>query len=606
MSVCGALLLPSDHSTQKNLECQQLSPLEREFRQLDECRSWSLFYERIQNLASVESCQLTLSAANEVGNRWKNRYRDIIPYDETRVLLKSESTGDYINANFVKVKEVPSRRYILTQGPLLQTAGHFWQMVVEQKCPVIIMLNRFTEKGALKCFNYFPDHAATLNFPDANCSVTCVLEENKGLYTLRTLEVVNVLTNLTHEVLHFHYTRWPDFGVPEYSSSMLNLLWDVRRTGALDDPDRPGIVHCSAGVGRSGTFVLMDIALSMIEKQNSMEGVNLPQLLIQLRQCRMGIIQTAQQLRYCYLAVIEGGKILLSTPPEERAALVFSEHNHISADENGESDSDDEISSEEEDVESNHVEATEVDIQDDKRKIIRHLRMCAAKRGVALHPNYLCSLNSSSSASTDEEDEVEIRELFNQSCRKPNRYHHFLNQNHFPPLPIEVEEVQGGEIEESIVMSHNSLPVQSNESNQLEEDALHQPLPVIVVPGVNAPSSLATQAEPSVEGKEEGKKEAGEAKAEELEKLELIRQLREARLARQAQTRARLAEITARMAEKNMLRHRWLPERIAQPLRTFFTRTGFFSNLTEAVLFVLGIFSFLAAVSLGLWWRHRS
>ncbi|KAL5964286.1 Tyrosine-protein phosphatase non-receptor type 1 [Taenia solium] len=606
MSVCGAVLLPSDHGTQTNLECQELSPLEREFRQVDECCSWSLFYEHIQNLASVESCKLTLSAANEVENRWKNRYRDIIPYDETRVLLESESTGDYINANFVKVKEVPSRRYILTQGPLLQTAGHFWQMVWEQNCPIIIMLNRFTEKGTLKCFNYFPNHTETLNFPDANCSVTCISEEKKGLYTLRTLEVVNILTNVTHEVLHFHYTRWPDFGVPEYSSSMLNLLWDVRRTGALDDPDRPGIVHCSAGVGRSGTFVLIDIALAMIEKQNSMKGVDLPQLLVQLRQCRMGIIQTAQQLRYCYTAVIDGGKIILSTLPEERAALVFSEHNQLSADEDCESDSDDKIDSEEEDVQINDVETTDMDIQDDERKILRHLRMCAAKRGVTLHPNYLGSLNSSSSASTDEENEVEIKGLFNQNCRKSSCYHHSLTQNHYTSPPIEVEEVQAGEIGESIVMSHSPPPVQSNESDRPEEDAL-QHSPGLVVPDVNAPSSLATQDEPLAEDEEERKKVVGnEEEVEQREKLELIRQLREARLARQTQTRTRLAEITARMAEKNMLRHRWLPERIAQPLRTFFTRTGFFNNLTEAILFVLGIFSLLVAVSLGLWWRHRS
>ncbi|KAM7541885.1 hypothetical protein Aperf_G00000015117 [Anoplocephala perfoliata] len=322
MSVCGAVLVPSDHSTQVDRNDQDLSPLEREFQHLDECRSWSLFYEQIQNLASAESSKFGLTAATEPENRWKNRYRDIIPYDETRILLESESTGDYINADYVKVNEVPSRRYILTQGPLPQTVGHFWQMVWEQKSPAIIMLNRFTEKGTLKCFDYFPVYPQTLVFPDSKTSVTCISEENKGLYALRTLELVNKENNETHQVLHFHYTRWPDFGVPDYSSSMLNLLWDVRRTGALDDPDRPAIIHCSAGVGRSGTFVLIDLALTMIEKQNSMEGLDLPQLLIQLRQCRMGIIQTAQQLRFSYTAVIEGGRVLLSTPPEERAALV--------------------------------------------------------------------------------------------------------------------------------------------------------------------------------------------------------------------------------------------------------------------------------------------
>uniref|UniRef100_A0A0R3SWL5 protein-tyrosine-phosphatase n=1 Tax=Hymenolepis diminuta TaxID=6216 RepID=A0A0R3SWL5_HYMDI len=205
-------------------------------------------------LATIEGSKLSLSAATESENRWKNRYRDIIPYDETRVLLESKSTGDYINANYVKVNEVSSRRYILTQGPLLQTVGHFWQMIWEQKSPVIIMLNRFTEKGTLKCFNYFPlNSQQTLTFPDSSYSVTCISEENKGLYALRSLEVVN--NDEIHQILHFHYTRWPDFGVPDYSSSMLNLLWDVRRTA---------IIHCSAGVGRSGTFVLIDLALTMV------------------------------------------------------------------------------------------------------------------------------------------------------------------------------------------------------------------------------------------------------------------------------------------------------------------------------------------------------
>lgn len=81
---------------------------------------------------------------------------------------------------------------------------------------------------------------------------------------LSTMFVFYFKVNYIHEVLHFHYTRWPDFGVPDFSSSMLNFLWDVRRTGALDDPDRPAIVHCSAGVGRSGTFVLIDLALVMV------------------------------------------------------------------------------------------------------------------------------------------------------------------------------------------------------------------------------------------------------------------------------------------------------------------------------------------------------
>ncbi|VDD76640.1 unnamed protein product [Mesocestoides corti] len=179
--------------------------------------------------------------------------------------MESAFAGDYINANFVSVKDFPSRRYILTQGPLLQTAGHFWQMIWDQKCPVIIMLNRHTEKGTVKCFEYFPEHGETLNFPDADFSVTCASDSPKRMYTVRSLKLTNVSTNESRELLHFHYTHWPDFGVPDYSGSMLNFLWDIRRTGALDCPERPCVVHCSAGVGRSGTFVLIDLALAMMD-----------------------------------------------------------------------------------------------------------------------------------------------------------------------------------------------------------------------------------------------------------------------------------------------------------------------------------------------------
>lgn len=158
--------------------------------------------KRIQNLACAESSKLSLTAANETENRWKNRYRDIVPCtyrnifitfidDSTRVKLECTSTGDYINANYVEVKEVPDRRYILTQGPLLHTAGHFWQMVWEQNSPVIIMLNRFTERGTLKCFEYFPAKSEKLFFSDAKLTVSCISEIPKGLYILRTLNVTS-------------------------------------------------------------------------------------------------------------------------------------------------------------------------------------------------------------------------------------------------------------------------------------------------------------------------------------------------------------------------------------------------------------------------------
>ncbi|VDL92325.1 unnamed protein product [Schistocephalus solidus] len=220
-----------------------------------------IFLQQIQNASFVKTDSLKTSSARLAENRLKNRYRDICPYDETRVVLHHPASGDYINASYVQIDEIPSRRYILTQGPLQLTTQHFWQMVWEQRCPAIIMLNRILEKGTIKCFAYFPRLSETKNFKEVGLSVRCVSERHCGAYILREFDLTNTTTNETHCVLHFHYMRWPDFGVPGSPSSMLNFLWSVRRTGVLKNPEFPCVIHCSAGVGRSGTFVLIDLAL---------------------------------------------------------------------------------------------------------------------------------------------------------------------------------------------------------------------------------------------------------------------------------------------------------------------------------------------------------
>nr|CDS25609.2 tyrosine protein phosphatase non receptor type [Hymenolepis microstoma] len=627
MSVCGVVLMPSGHCTQVDINVQELSPLEREFSHLDESRSWNLFYEAcLLQLNPKTDGKIDTEILSPVSWGLDLTFLD----DETRVLLQSESTGDYINANYVKVNEVPSRRYILTQGPLPQTVGHFWQMVLEQKSRVIIMLNRFTEKGTLKCFNYFPlNSQQTLTFPESTFSVTCISEENKGLYAIRTLEAVNSDTNEAHRIQHFHYTRWPDFGVPDYSGSMLNLLWDVRRTGALDDPDRPAIIHCSAGVGRSGTFILIDLALTMIEKQNSMEGVNLPSLLIQLRQCRMGIIQTAQQLRYSYAAVVEGGRLLLATPPEERLDLVFPEHDRHAADtddddigsdsttsEDISSDSDD--SSADSDVINEIVDfPSEVHLPqnfNNEPELLRHLWMRSGG-------DCVMEDDFSSSGSSNEENEIEIMELFDR--RKSYHQNHAFQS---PCPPVKFEEVldNGDVIKETVVMSQSSEPSEqqpsnnNNTSNNNNNDGQQPPNENVQKEGgqgedIQEKHSNEEEKEQGndeqSDSQEEGEEEElspEELKIKEEEALELIRERHEARLARQERTRAKIAELTQRMAEKDMLRKRWLPPIVAEPLRTFYTGYGLFNNLTEAALFTMGLVSLFVAVTVGLWYHHTS
>ncbi|XP_063555442.1 tyrosine-protein phosphatase non-receptor type 2 isoform X14 [Gorilla gorilla gorilla] len=193
-------------------------------------------------------------------NRNRNRYRDVSPYDHSRVKLQN-AENDYINASLVDIEEA-QRSYILTQGPLPNTCCHFWLMVWQQKTKAVVMLNRIVEK------------------------------ESSGE---------------TRTISHFHYTTWPDFGVPESPASFLNFLFKVRESGSLNPDHGPAVIHCSAGIGRSGTFSLVDTCLVLMEKG---DDINIKQVLLNMRKYRMGLIQTPDQLRFSYMAIIEGAKCI--------------------------------------------------------------------------------------------------------------------------------------------------------------------------------------------------------------------------------------------------------------------------------------------------------
>ncbi|XP_077022835.1 tyrosine-protein phosphatase non-receptor type 1 isoform X3 [Tamandua tetradactyla] len=243
-------------------------------------------------------------------NKNRNRYRDVSPFDHSRIKLHQED-NDYINASLIKMEEA-QRSYILTQGPLPNTCGHFWEMVWEQKSRGVVMLNRVMEKGSLKCAQYWPQkEEKEMIFEDTNLKLTLMSEDVKSYYTVRQLELENLTTQETREILHFHYTTWPDFGVPESPASFLNFLFKVRESGSLSLEHGPIVVHCSAGIGRSGTFCLADTCLLLMDKRKDPSSVDIKKVLLEMRKFRMGLIQTADQLRFSYLAVIEGAKFIM-------------------------------------------------------------------------------------------------------------------------------------------------------------------------------------------------------------------------------------------------------------------------------------------------------
>ncbi|KAM5135488.1 tyrosine-protein phosphatase non-receptor type 1 [Mantella aurantiaca] len=280
--------------------------MEREFREADINCSWGSIYQEIRHEASDFPCKV----ARLPENKTRNRYRDVSPFDHSRIKLHRED-NDYINASLIKMEEA-QRSYILTQGPLPNTCGHFWEMVWEQKSSGVVMLNRVIEKGSIKCAQYWPKKEdSPMVFEDADLKLTLLSEDIKSYYTIRVLELENLSAQETREILHFHYTTWPDFGVPESPASFLNFLFKVRESGCLNPEHGPIVVHCSAGIGRSGTFCLADTCLLLMDKRKEPSSVDIKQVLLEMRKYRMGLIQTADQLRFSYLAVIEGAKFIM-------------------------------------------------------------------------------------------------------------------------------------------------------------------------------------------------------------------------------------------------------------------------------------------------------
>ncbi|XP_028317781.1 tyrosine-protein phosphatase non-receptor type 2 isoform X1 [Gouania willdenowi] len=279
--------------------------MEKEFEDVDSEGHWQKLFSEIRN----ESQEFAYKVAKYPENRNRNRYRDVSPFDHSRVMLEN-TENDYINASLVVVEEA-QRSYILTQGPLRNTCGHFWLMIWQQRTKAVIMLNRVIEKGSEKCAQYWPTtEEREMAFRDTCILVTLLSEDTKSYYTTRILELQNVTTGEKRQLYHFHYTTWPDFGVPESPASFLNFLFRVRESRALEVDHGPAVVHCSAGIGRSGTFSLVDTCLVLIDKRKN-PSVDIKGILLDMRKYRMGLIQTPDQLRFSYMAVIEGTKFIM-------------------------------------------------------------------------------------------------------------------------------------------------------------------------------------------------------------------------------------------------------------------------------------------------------
>ncbi|XP_048577171.1 neurofilament medium polypeptide isoform X2 [Nematostella vectensis] len=274
---------------------------------LDNSEGWVPFFHKL-NWQSRENAG-KVAAAKLPANRPLNRYRDVLPYDHSRIILESTQNGtDYINANLVEFPEL-GKRYILAQGPLPHTADHFWQMVWENNSKAVIMLNKVMEKNQIKCFQYWPcgERYAHVNCLELDSFQIKYITENRSEeFTVRILELENKKTKETRVVYHYHYLTWPDFGVPKAPGYFLSFLFECRNAGVLSSDVGPAVIHCSAGIGRSGTFVMIDSILAEVEATGNLNAVDLGERLLAARQYRVGLIQTPDQLRFTSIAILEG------------------------------------------------------------------------------------------------------------------------------------------------------------------------------------------------------------------------------------------------------------------------------------------------------------
>ncbi|XP_077331831.1 receptor-type tyrosine-protein phosphatase S isoform X14 [Lithobates pipiens] len=243
--------------------------------------------------------QFTWEHSNLEVNKPKNRYANVIAYDHSRVILMPVEGilgSDYVNANYIDGYR-KQNAYIATQGPLPDTFGDFWRMVWEQRSATIVMMTRLEEKSRIKCDQYWPTRGADTY---GIIQVTLLDTIELATFCVRTFSLHKNGSTEKREVRQFQFTAWPDHGVPEYPTPFLAFL---RRVKTCNPPDAgPIIVHCSAGVGRTGCFIVIDAMLERIKHEKTVDIYGHVTL---MRSQRNYMVQTEDQYSFIHDALFE-------------------------------------------------------------------------------------------------------------------------------------------------------------------------------------------------------------------------------------------------------------------------------------------------------------
>ncbi|XP_034529847.1 receptor-type tyrosine-protein phosphatase F-like [Notolabrus celidotus] len=255
------------------------------------------FYQEYESIDPGQ--QFTWEHSNLEVNKPKNRYANVTAYDHSRVILTTVDGvpgSDYINANYVDGHR-KQNAYIATQGPLQETMSDFWRMVWEQRTSTIVMMTRLEEKSRVKCDQYWPSRGTETY---GMIQVTMVDTVELATYNLRTFALYKNGSSEKREIRQFQFMAWPDHGVPGYPTPTIAFL---RRVKATNPPDAgPMVIHCSAGVGRTGCFIVID---AMLERMKHEKSVDIYGYVTCIRTQRNYMVQTEDQYIFIHEALLE-------------------------------------------------------------------------------------------------------------------------------------------------------------------------------------------------------------------------------------------------------------------------------------------------------------
>ncbi|NXK20600.1 PTPRV phosphatase, partial [Arenaria interpres] len=259
------------------------------------------FFQEFEELKEVGKEQPKVEAELPA-NVSKNRYPHVLPYDHSRVKLSQlgeDPHSDYINANFMP-GYTSQQEFIATQGPLKKTIEDFWRLVWEQNVCNIIMLTVCMENGRVLCDHYWPSESAPVSY--GHICVHLLSQSSSEEWTMREFKLWHEGIRAERHVSHLHYTAWPDHGIPESTTSIMTFRELVRERIQSTKDAGPTLVHCSAGVGRTGTFIALDRLLQQMKQEKVVDTFG---VVYTLRMNRYLMIQTLSQYIFLHSCILE-------------------------------------------------------------------------------------------------------------------------------------------------------------------------------------------------------------------------------------------------------------------------------------------------------------